>query len=172
LRSLWVLRTARAWLNTPALDALVATAEGIARPLVTRIAASTETATDPSPSAARLYAVLLGAAPRAVRLDPAHQAVATALLTGRSDGRAILVALVEGRLSGDDAAVLGALAVKKGGGAAWRELRAQRAAIAQQARLSGGALRVLNRLDGPRQQGEGQKVERDGGERDVPARGR
>src|SRR5262249_33483138 len=80
------------------------------------------------------------------RTAPPFQGVAASLLERASPG-AIHSAFEQGALRGADAVVLAAWALRQAGGRDWRRFRESKASWLRGAGASGGALRVVNRLE-------------------------
>jgi Ca-activated chloride channel family protein len=142
-RALWALAEAR---SVDRGDATLAQAnEHCARASRTHVVGGAETALYRRLASADDEASLPAGAPAPL------QDVARLLASGsQGDAEAVLGALEDGRLRGDDAVVPAAVALRRAGGAAWTRFRLGRATWLPRASLSGGALRLLNRLDGAR----------------------
>jgi hypothetical protein len=143
VRTLWSIAQARAVApQDAALARLAAAASPALAPALRVTGARSPTGSPVSASrAAAAYLALLAELPAELRptgLDG---------LSGGEGGKALLEALGRGPVGGDDDAVLGGLAHRLAGTEAWNAARDQRAEMAGQARVSAGALRVLNRLE-------------------------
>jgi Ca-activated chloride channel family protein len=114
-------------------------------------------AQSPPKGGAGLYALVLqSAAPGAVAPPQAgfastkvHSALAR-MLAGAADAAAaetVMAAFGSPELQGDDALVLAALALHRGGGEAWPRFRERAAELSRLARASGAALQVANRVE-------------------------
>jgi hypothetical protein len=117
-------------------------------PTVASVPARLTVSSDRDVYVAAVYLALLQRLPEPAFLaripddDPLRR-VAAALL----DGGAPPAAAALETLSGDDAVVLAALALRRGGTQGWNAFRDQRAELAQRAGVSASALRALSRLD-------------------------
>jgi Ca-activated chloride channel homolog len=156
LRSLWVIRTARAArpadaalarLGEVALEATRRGGQPVPVPVVTGDGA--------------VYVALLQGPDLSPTLPPtdlsgsAPHAALVRLLDPKAspqpaDTAVVLDALAAGQLRGDDALLLSGLALHRAGGAAWRRFRENTAELARTAGASGAALRAVNRLEGSR----------------------
>ena len=168
-RALWTIGEARAALPPDAgleglREAASRASHGWAETLLERIRQSPD---DAGLHAAAVYAGLLTSRDNLARdphLDPGlartlpqdlrgPMAAVADLLLGLGHGRsATLVhdALESGHLSGDDAVLLGALALHRAGMREWNAFRDRRVDLARTGRVSASALRALGLLDGVR----------------------